>query len=137
YVELAERAHGPVSRSVDGSYIWGDALRELERLRPDARIINLETSVTRSDDWEDKGINYRMHPDNIGALTEARIDCCVLANNHVLDYGPAGLHETLATLRAHKIATAGAGRDEAEAWRPALLPLPAGRRIIVFRLGLE
>ena len=46
----------------------------------------------RSDDyWRGKGINYRMHPENIECLTAARIDVCGLANNHVLDYGYAGL----------------------------------------------
>jgi poly-gamma-glutamate synthesis protein (capsule biosynthesis protein) len=48
YVELAESVNGAIPRRVDWSYIWGDALRELERLAPDARIINLETSVTVS-----------------------------------------------------------------------------------------
>ncbi len=37
------------SRStVDDAYVWGDALGELDREAPDARIINLETSVTTS-----------------------------------------------------------------------------------------
>jgi len=66
---------------------WGDALPELERQAPDARIVNLETSVTRSEHyWRDKGIHYRMHPSNGPCLTAAKIDCCVLANNHVLDW---------------------------------------------------
>ncbi len=29
YVELAERANGPVPRAVDPSYVWGDALAAL------------------------------------------------------------------------------------------------------------
>jgi len=29
----------------------GDALKELDRVAPDVRIINLETSVTRSNDY--------------------------------------------------------------------------------------
>ena len=75
YVELAERAHGPIPRPVDFAYIWGDALEELARVRPGARIVNLETSITRSDDyWRGKGINYRMHPDNVPCLTAAHID---------------------------------------------------------------
>ena len=49
YVELAERAFGPISKPVAFSYIWGDALEELNRVRPDLRIINLETSVSVSD----------------------------------------------------------------------------------------
>jgi poly-gamma-glutamate synthesis protein (capsule biosynthesis protein) len=43
YVQLAEKAVGPIQRPVESSYIWGDALDELERVAPDARIINLET----------------------------------------------------------------------------------------------
>src|SRR5579863_8408220 len=85
YVYLAERVNGPIPRPVDGAYLWGDALAELQRAGMDARIINLETSLTASKDaWPGKGIHYRMHPRNIGCLTTARIDCCCLANNHVL-----------------------------------------------------
>lgn len=73
-VELAEQANGPIRRPVDFAYIWGDALDELDRAAFDARIVNLETSTTRSDCWEEKGINYRMHPDNIPCLTVTRID---------------------------------------------------------------
>ena len=62
-----------------------DALAELQDVRPDARVVNLETSVTRYDDPWPKGINYRMHPGNVGCLTAAGIDVCSLANNHVLD----------------------------------------------------
>ena len=42
-----------------------------------------------------KGINYRMHPRQRPLPAAAGIDCCVLANNHVLDWGLAGLVETL------------------------------------------
>jgi len=66
YVRMAEAANGPVPRPVPLPYIWGAALEELARVAPDARIVNLETSVTRSDDhWPGKGIHYRMHPDLI------------------------------------------------------------------------
>src|SRR5262245_57560557 len=51
YVELAEQASGPIPRGVGPRYVWGDALDELERTRPEARIINLETSVTRAEDY--------------------------------------------------------------------------------------
>jgi poly-gamma-glutamate capsule biosynthesis protein CapA/YwtB (metallophosphatase superfamily) len=85
YVALGEEANGPISRPVSPEYICGDAREELERVAPDARIINLETSVTRSGDfWPEKGIHYRMHPQNIDCLISARIDVCALANNHVL-----------------------------------------------------
>lgn len=138
YVELAESANGPIARPVDFSYVWGDALRELDRVAPGARIVNLETSVTTSDDhWRDKEIHYRMHPQNVSCLAAAMIDCCVLANNHVLDWGTAGLQETLQTLRGAGIETAGAGRDREDAAAPALLAVGAGRRVVVFAFGAE
>ncbi len=138
YVEIAERANGPIPRPVDFSYIWGDALEELARVRPSARIVNLETSITRSDDyWRGKGINYRMHPHNVPCLTAARIDCCVLANNHVLDYGYPGLIETLESLQRLGVTTAGAGRNLAEARAPAVIDVPGQGRVIVFAFGTE
>src|SRR5262249_36234927 len=79
YVQMAERAHGPILRPVNFDSIWGDALTALHLSHPDARIINLETSVTVSDDYEPKGIHYRMHPANVRCLTVVGVDCCVLA----------------------------------------------------------
>ena len=102
YLRLAEQANGPIPRPLDFAYVWGAALMELNRTQPHARIINLETSITRSEDFEPKGINYRMSPENAGCLATAGIDCCALANNHVLDWGRAGLLDTLAAL--HQLA---------------------------------
>ena len=138
YVRLAESTNGPIPYPVDFSYIWGDALEELAHVRPCARIVNLETSITRSDDfWRGKDVNYRMHPDNVPCITAAQIDCCVLANNHVLDYGHAGLLETLATLRRAGVRVAGAGQDRAEAQAPAVIDVPGKGRVIVFGFGSE
>lgn len=135
YVELAEKLNGTIPRRVGAAYIWGDAIAELERMSPDVRIVNLETSVTSSEDRAPKGINYRMHPANVTVLTAARIDVCVLANNHVLDYGKTGLLETLETLTRAGIKSCGAGKDVARAQRPAVVDLAAGGRTLVFALG--
>ena len=62
YVLLAKQANGPIPRRNGPSYVWGAALDQLARMEPDARIINLETAVTRSNDVAYKGINYRMSP---------------------------------------------------------------------------
>lgn len=133
YVELAERASGAIPRSAGPGYVWGDALPELARMRPEARIVNLETAVTTSEDaWPGKGIHYRMHPANVEVLTAANIDCCVLANNHVLDWGYAGLSETVTTLRSAGFAVAGAGCDAREAASPAVIELASDRRVLVF-----
>jgi poly-gamma-glutamate capsule biosynthesis protein CapA/YwtB (metallophosphatase superfamily) len=133
YVELAESESGKLARPVDDAYVWGDALPFLELIRPQARIINLETAVTTSEEaWPGKGINYRMHPANLGALKALKPDCCCLANNHVLDWGEAGLRETLAALHAAGLRTAGAGGDRSEAMAPAVIDLPGERRLLVF-----
>ncbi len=86
----------PIPRRVDPEYIWGEALAVLDDARLSARIINLETAVTeRGDPWPGKGIHYRMHLDNLDCITAAGIDCCVLANNHILDWSVPGLEQTL------------------------------------------
>ena len=137
YVEIAEEVNGPIDYPVGFSYIWGDTLKELDRVAPDIRIINLETSITKSNDyWKGKGINYRMHPENISSLTAAKIDVCSLANNHVLDWGYSGLLETLATLKKVNIKISGAGRNLLEAQTPAVIKVPDKGRVIVFAFGL-
>jgi len=136
YVELAVRANGPISKPVDFSYIWGDAARELDRVKPAARIINLETSITTSEQYDAKGINYRMHPANTPCLSAAKIDCCALANNHLLDWGSSGLEETLGTLHRAGIRTAGAGQNLTEALEPAVIGIGSGARMLVFAYGL-
>lgn len=132
YVALAEDAHGPIARPVDFAYVWGEALGELDRLAPDVRVIPLETSVTTSGDWEDKGINYRMHPANLPCLAALKPDVCVLANNHVLDFGRRGLDETLSVLEQAGMRTAGAGRDLAQAQAPAIVEVSGKGRVLVF-----
>ncbi|MBD3219787.1 poly-gamma-glutamate biosynthesis protein [bacterium] len=136
YVALAEEANGPVPEPVAPAYPWHDALGILDARRPDVRIVNLETAVSAGGEpWPGKGIHYRVHPDNVACLTAARIDCCVLANNHVLDWGRTEVPTTLEALRGAGLATAGAGRDLAEAEAPAILPLPGSGRVLVFAVG--
>ncbi len=136
YVALAERAHGAIPRPAEFAYVWGDALAEWARFGPDVRIINLETAVTTSNDWQrGKGIHYRMHPRNVPCLTAAHVDCCVLANNHVLDWGQAGLAETLAVLHDARLQTVGAGRNLSVAAAPAVLATSRGR-VLVFAFGM-
>ncbi|HXW40400.1 MAG TPA: CapA family protein [Xanthobacteraceae bacterium] len=135
YVGLAETANGPIPRGVEPAYVWGAALDEFDRMQPDVRIVNLETSITRSEDYALKGINYRMNPDNADILPAAGIDCCVLGNNHVLDWGRSGLIDTLTTLERLQIKIAGAGRNLAQAGAPAALAIPQRRRVLVFSLA--
>ncbi|WP_033442258.1 CapA family protein [Saccharothrix sp. NRRL B-16314] len=132
YVGLAEEVGGPVPRPAGFAWPWGEALAELDAVDPDVRVINLETSITRSDDVDlGKAVHYRMAPGNTGCLTVARPDVCALANNHVLDFGRRGLADTLDALAAAGIATTGAGRNPGEAVAPAIVPVGAAR-VVVF-----
>ena len=136
YVTIAEQTNGPIPAMVDYDYIWGDALKVLDNYSPDLRIINLETSITTSDDyWKGKGINYRMHPQNTPCLTAFNVDICVLANNHLLDWGYTGLDETLATLKKVGIKTAGAGTNSYQALKPTIVEVKNKGRVLVFSYG--
>jgi poly-gamma-glutamate synthesis protein (capsule biosynthesis protein) len=78
-----------------------------------------------------------MSPDNVDCLTAAGINCCALANNHVLDWGRDGLLETLRSLRRSEIKTCGAGENVLEAELPARLKTGKGAEVVVFSLGVE
>jgi poly-gamma-glutamate capsule biosynthesis protein CapA/YwtB (metallophosphatase superfamily) len=136
YVRLAEQANGPIPRPVSFAWPWGDALKILDAMAPDVRLINLETAVTRQADFAPgKAVHYRMSPPNLPCVAAVRPDVCALANNHVLDFGRAGLEESLAALARAGLASAGAGRDAAAAWQPAAVPLRGGGRMLVFSCG--
>jgi poly-gamma-glutamate synthesis protein (capsule biosynthesis protein) len=125
-------ANGPIPRPVDPEWPWGEALAVLDEQAPEARVVNLETSVTSSSDFAPgKAVHYRMHPANLPALLAVRPDACVLANNHVLDFGRRGLAETLDVLSTAGLRPVGAGRDAAAAWRPAVLPAGDGRVVLL------
>ena len=137
YVDLAVSVNGQIPKPVDWSWPWGDALQLLQEAGCDARIINLETSITISDDYaKGKAVHYRMNPANVEALTAIGPDACVLANNHVLDFGHSGLLETLDVLSASGLQTVGAGRSLRDAQAPAVVPIPRiGGRLLIFAFG--
>jgi poly-gamma-glutamate synthesis protein (capsule biosynthesis protein) len=57
----------------------------------------------------------------VPALDAAGVDCCALANNHVLDFGERALRETLAALDDGGIAHTGAGLTRTAAFEPAVV----------------
>jgi len=147
YVALAEARSGAIPRPVADTWPWGDALEVLDALDafagggPAVRIVDLETAITRSDDFApSKAVCHRMSPRNVGALAVARPDVCVLANNHVLDFGARGLAETLDVLERAGLRVAGAGRDDDAAARPAVVDVPGVTgttgRVVVLAFGM-
>lgn len=137
YLQAVESAHGPVPLPVPFSWPWGDSLQVLEDTAPDVRVINLETSVTTSAEFAaGKDVHYRMHPRNVAVLAPAKPDVCVLANNHVLDFGRRGLTETLRTLDAAGYHVAGAGENAEQAAQPAVVTVGDSTRVLVFAYGV-
>lgn len=136
YISIAEEVNGEITRPASFKYIWGDALAELQRRKPQVKIINLETAVTTSSDyWRGKGINYRMHPKNLPCIEVAEIDCCSLANNHALDWRYLGLFETMNSLEKAGLNFVGAGKNVQQAKQPLLIPTGSANKVIVFGLG--
>lgn len=88
----------------------------------DLAVGNLEAPLTVSEEeWLDKTFRFKVPPASSAALRRAGFDVLTLANNHLGDFGPSGVLETLATLDREGIARAGAGANLAEARRPAVL----------------
>jgi poly-gamma-glutamate synthesis protein (capsule biosynthesis protein) len=133
YVRLAEKAFGSIKKPMGFTAVWGDALEQLNQHAPDVRVVNLETAVTKSEDyWKGKAINYRMNPENAPVLSAGGINVVALANNHVLDWGYAGLAETIETLKKQHVGYAGAGKKRDEAAAPAIVDLGGKGRVVVF-----
>ncbi|KAE8391954.1 hypothetical protein BDV23DRAFT_182075 [Aspergillus alliaceus] len=100
----------PALKSYSHRSPWGTTLPLFHT--SDLNLINLETAVTTSNTpWPNKAFNYRMHPDNLKALKEARIDYASLANNHTFDFSEPGLEETVREVRASGVRLAGVGKE--------------------------
>ena len=84
----------------------------------DFAAVNLETAITTRGTPQPKTFHFRAPPAAFTALRDAGIDLVTMANNHALDYGPAGLADTLAAARAARFPYVGIGASAAAAWAP-------------------
>jgi poly-gamma-glutamate capsule biosynthesis protein CapA/YwtB (metallophosphatase superfamily) len=84
----------------------------------DFTALNLETAVTGRGTPQPKNYHFRTTPLAFTALRDAGVDMVTMANNHVLDYGPAGLADTLAAAKAARFPYVGIGTNAAAAWAP-------------------
>lgn len=88
----------------------------------DIAACNLENPVTA----EGKAVAgkqyvFRTSPDAVPAMLESGLDVFNLANNHTLDYGLEGLRDTIRLLDEAGLYGVGAGMNEEEAYRPAII----------------
>lgn len=68
----------------------------------------------------------RADPRTAESLVKAGFDVLTLSNNHIMDYGPLALQDTIATLDNAKIARVGAGMNLNEARQAAFVTTPYG-----------
>lgn len=101
-------------------YPWARVSGALQRA--DIAIGNLETAVSlQGAPVAGKQFTFRARPGALAGAARAGLDVVSLANNHTGDYGPQALLDTLQHVRAAGLHPVGAGRDAAEALRPAIL----------------
>lgn len=84
----------------------------------DLAVGNMETVLTRDGTPRADKLCLDGDPAWAAALADAGLGLVTLANNHCLDFGPAGLADTRRHLAAAGLAAIGAGTDLADAWRP-------------------
>ena len=84
----------------------------------DITLGNLECSISDRGTPEDKKYTFRAPLSAAESLQFAGFDLVSLSNNHILDYGPLALEDTLAELSAAAVQTIGAGMDDTEAYQP-------------------
>ena len=78
---------------------------------------------TRGTPAPDKQFTFRVHPEKVKLMQEMGIDLVTLANNHALDYGRDAMLDTIDTLDRAGIRHVGAGKNLAEARKPAIVEL--------------
>ena len=115
------RPGGPIGRVI-AEFGSAEPLRlVLRELQSDLLFGNLECAITERGTPADKKWTFRAPASELAVLSEAGFDWLSLANNHVMDYGPDGLADTIAALEKTGIAFAGAGPNAAAARRPVFV----------------
>lgn len=83
----------------------------------DVTIGNLECAITERGDAEVKSYTFRAPLPAAESLAQAGFDLLSLANNHILDFGVAGLEDTLFHLSQNQLEAVGAGMNDVDAHR--------------------
>jgi len=98
--------------------------------RADISFLNLETCVSKRGHPLPKKFTFRSDPGAVKALKRAGFSVVSVANNHSYDYGKDAFLDTLFYLEKAGVLSAGGGRNEVEAFSPALINI--GSRKIAF-----
>ncbi|MGH3133828.1 MAG: CapA family protein, partial [Gaiellaceae bacterium] len=86
--------------------------------RADIAVVNLETAVTNAGAAAAKLFVFRTPASAFAALRGGSVDVVSMANNHGMDYGEAGLRDSLAAARRYRFPVIGIGLDAKRAYAP-------------------
>jgi len=110
--------------------LYTDELKQVLKDK-DFSIVNLETPITTSNSAIKKtGNNFKRHPESIKHIKEGYWDAVTLSNNHIRDYGDAGVMDTIETCNQNSIMTVGAGKNLEDAAKPLRLNIK-GKKISI------
>ncbi|WP_406297837.1 CapA family protein [Embleya sp. NBC_00888] len=84
----------------------------------DLAMVNLESAITERGTPENKTYHFRAPAKALTELHSTGIDVVSMANNHAVDYGKAGLEDSIAAARNPPIGVVGIGKDAEQAYRP-------------------
>jgi hypothetical protein len=138
FVEQLDNEPGAISSGTPlADQLAADPTHVLAPITPvlsgaDLAMVNLETAVTdRGRAVAGKNFHFRSPAASFTALRAAGVDVVNMANNHALDYGPAGMRDTFDAIAASKLAVVGIGHNASEAYRPYRTVIK-GQRIAIF-----
>ena len=97
----------------------------------DVTVVNLEAALGTKGTPMPKAFNFQTPAAALDALKAAGVDAVSMANNHGMDFGVAGLQESLAIEQAKGFPVIGVGQDEDEANAPFVTEVK-GQKIAVF-----
>lgn len=93
-----------------------------EFLKHDFVFANMESPISSRGEYvKGKPFTFEVDSRNAEYLKDVKLDVVSLSNNHLLDYGLKGMYDTISYLDDWGIVHTGAGRNLAEARRPAVL----------------
>jgi poly-gamma-glutamate synthesis protein (capsule biosynthesis protein) len=84
----------------------------------DIAVVNLETAVTNRGAAAAKTFVFRTPASAFAALRGGSVDVASMANNHGMDFGEAGLRDSLAAARRYRFPVIGIGLDGKRAYAP-------------------
>lgn len=120
--EITVSLMGDCTLGTDASFYWDTSLNAYYEYQgaeyffrnvksileaDDLSIINMEGTLTTSEQREDKLYAFKGDPEYVDILTEGSIEAANLANNHSHDYGEQSYTDTKETLEKAGIATFG------------------------------